>query len=766
MGEDPDALLRRAQDAVNAGHYPEAIKDGTEAVSIFRQSGDLPKVARALTSSGLAHMYSGDYGPALQQFTEARDCSHQAHDLDYEITSLNNIGTVRYFQGRYADAMDRYREAMTNVETAPREKWYSSRRQLTMANTAILYQTLSQNDRALVLYRELLDSPAALPASEQAQLLANVGVLRRRLGDPQKALATYREAQALYQRAGHRDGEIAVLNNIGILQAADLQQWDDAAATFGRALSLAEQIGDHLLALQAHLHRGEAFYRAGKWTASGLDFAAAATASKTLGAHEEEWKADYGLGRIALQGNDLAAGRDLLRKAVTLIEAMRADLRGSSLRSAFLTDKRDVYDLLIENTTSLDETFQLMERSRARTLRDRAGQKKNRTPQEIAIGLPTNTAILEYWIGDSSAAVLYISNRQTGVKRWKFDAAQRDAISSLPAALADPKRGDWAAAARVPSASLLAAVPPLADPRITKLIVVPDGALAQLPFEVLAADGKLLVEKFAISYAPSAALAVTEPSHRPTRWFWQTEMNAFADPAPGNGPDSGVVSARWSRLPGANREVNEIARVLVGRADIFTGSLAAKGPLLATNHAPILHFATHAFSDLENPALSYILLAPPPSGPDRFDYLFLKEVADLPLTGVDLVTLSACQTAAGKSVPGEGMESFSHAFLAADVPSVVTSLWSVSDRTTADFMVRFYRRLSEGVSKAEALRDAKLDFLHSANASHPAYWAAFLLDGDGASSLAYVVAWYWLLIPAAVLLAILATAIRMRARTA
>jgi hypothetical protein len=96
---------------------------------------------------------------------------------------------------------------------------------------------------------------------------------------------------------------------------------------------------------------------------------------------------------------------------------------------------------------------------------------------------------------------------------------------------------------------------------------------------------------------------------------------------------------------------------------------------------------------------------------------------------------------------------------------VVTSLWAVSDRPTAELMVRFYSRLAGGNSLADALRGAKLEFLHSNTAAHPAYWAAFILNGEGRSSLPYVVGRKWLLLPVALILAIL-FGIRKRAGTA
>jgi Uncharacterized protein conserved in bacteria len=159
--------------------------------------------------------------------------------------------------------------------------------------------------------------------------------------------------------------------------------------------------------------------------------------------------------------------------------------------------------------------------------------------------------------------------------------------------------------------------------------------------------------------------------------------------------------------------VNGIARLLRGRSELYFGADARKAELQHGVNAPVLHFATHAFADRNDPARSFILLA-------SSDHLYLPEVNDLVLKEVDLVTLSACETDAGKLVRGEGVQSFSRAFLAAGARSVVTSLWPVGDRATADLMLGFYSRLAEGQFKSDALRLAKLDVLRHPESAHPA----------------------------------------------
>jgi CHAT domain-containing protein len=354
--------------------------------------------------------------------------------------------------------------------------------------------------------------------------------------------------------------------------------------------------------------------------------------------------------------------------------------------------------------------------------------------------------VLEYWLGNTSAAVLWLSATQTGIKRWPITSQDRDRIASLPSVLADPQHHQWRELTQPVASQLLSGIPPLADNTIRHVQIVPDGALARIPFEALPFDeSTLLIERFAVSYSPSARMVPVPHEHRGILWPWQLTFEAFADPSPGAaGQGIQIAASRgWQRLPEAAREVAGISRILGGKADLHIGPDARKDLLDVAVRAPVLHFATHAFADLQNPDLSYILLAP--ASPSRqFDYLFQKEVYALRLYGVKLVTLSACETDVGKLVPGEGVENLSQAFLAVGASSVVTSLWSVGDRPAAELMLRFYSRLSGGDSKEDALRHAKLEFLASPSAAHPAYWAAFILTGSGGSRLPLVIRWTWL----------------------
>jgi CHAT domain-containing protein len=145
----------------------------------------------------------------------------------------------------------------------------------------------------------------------------------------------------------------------------------------------------------------------------------------------------------------------------------------------------------------------------------------------------------------------------------------------------------------------------------------------------------------------------------------------------------------------------------------------------------IVHFATHGLLDSQHPELSGVVLSLVDAlGREQDGFLRLHEIYNLKLNA-DLVVLSACQTALGKEVRGEGLIGLTRGFMYAGTPRVVASLWRVDDRATAELMKRFYQAmLKTGLRPAAALRTARVSMLKEKNWSAPHYWAAFTLQGE------------------------------------
>jgi CHAT domain-containing protein len=173
-----------------------------------------------------------------------------------------------------------------------------------------------------------------------------------------------------------------------------------------------------------------------------------------------------------------------------------------------------------------------------------------------------------------------------------------------------------------------------------------------------------------------------------------------------------------------------VARQFRARAEVYLGSQATEGRARRPGADVLrMHFASHARIDERFPLDSALVLSP---GPGQENGLLQAwEIFDGLRIDADLVTLSACETALGKDMGGEGLLGLTRAFLYAGARSVLASLWRVSDQTTPGLMRRFYRHLARGRPKDEALRAAQVEMIRAGGTgAHPFRWAAFQVFGD------------------------------------
>jgi tetratricopeptide (TPR) repeat protein len=758
--ERADALLGLANLESALGKYPEATGHARAAVTILEAHGDRARASAAWNSAGLASLYGGNYAEAEQALRAALALSTAIDAPPARAEQIGNLGNVQFFLGRYADAAREYDRALAVVDAHAAEPWAARRRRIILANQASLFQRLGRDQQALAVYRTLDSTANELRPREQAQLLVNLGVLYRRLGDPIKALETYDQARALFARDRNVDGELGVLKNRGIVQALDLKALPQAEQTFSEALTAATRVGNQREMLHAQLYRGEAILRQGDKARARADFSQALALATGLHTPEEVWKAGYGLGR---SNPDAQAAVGELTQAIARIEQIRENIRVPSLRRDFLNDKREVYDALLAARLAeapVAELFNILERSHSRGWRERLHLSASVDLASVQRALPDRTLLLDYWQSPIGSAVIAVTRTKAAMHRFEIaPAAIKTLIDGLSA---DPSSG-WesardAASALLPGAAWLDG--------IDHVIVVPDGTVSLVPFELLRVNGQSLVERAAVSYTPTA-VTLLRPIETRQMWAppWRLQLRAFGDPlVPSASFDVGEEVR--GRLSGSADEVRTIAAQLAGRAELHLGADDRKAALLQRSSAPLLHLATHAVADINAMEQSRLLFSPA-AGDAPADYLFLKEAYDLPLEDVELAVLSACDTERGQLVRGEGVQSFSRAFLAAGARSTVTTLWRVADRPTAELMRIFYRHLQRGLPRDEALRQAKLSFAQSGGAlAHPHYWAAFVLTGEALQPIQRAVPWSWipLSIGGVLLAAAAAVAMLRRAR--
>lgn len=240
------------------------------------------------------------------------------------------------------------------------------------------------------------------------------------------------------------------------------------------------------------------------------------------------------------------------------------------------------------------------------------------------------------------------------------------------------------------------------------LIIVPNKLLHYLPFHALLVDGQHLIERYEVSYLPSA-----------------TVLRSCLSKEKGHGD---AVVMGWDAggaLPFAEREARTVARHLGVKSQL--GNYASAQSLRDSKDARVIHLATHAVFRPDNPLFSGLAF---PDG-----WLSTLDIFHLDIRA-SLVTLSACETGRTVHSAGDELNGLMRAFFAAGASSLIHSLWSVHDRSTQMIMGEIYREIQQGARKAQAIQSAQTNWLQdhqklsTSPLSHPYYWAPFLLVGD------------------------------------
>lgn len=281
---------------------------------------------------------------------------------------------------------------------------------------------------------------------------------------------------------------------------------------------------------------------------------------------------------------------------------------------------------------------------------------------------------------------------------------------------------------------------------INHLIILPDRELAHLPFETFLVekpkkdqgytDLHYLLNDYKISYNYSASL-----------WKENRETNRnknngqlFAMAANYTGQVDSLRSSlrlltynrlrqQLQALPAAREEVEQLSKSFNGFFG-FDNNASEKIFKEKVGEYAIIHLAMHGLLDEKHPILSSLAFTEDGDSVEN-NFLQAYEISKMELNA-DLVVLSACETGFGKFEVGNGTASLARAFMYAGVPSLVVSLWQVNDASTSAIMQSFYQNLAKGMSKDEALGNAKLEYLKKTEglAAHPAFWSPFILMGN------------------------------------
>jgi CHAT domain-containing protein/Tfp pilus assembly protein PilF len=774
----------------NLAYAYKQVSENQQAIKLYKQTLELARSTslrnlEALAQNGLADISStlGDFETSLRLYRAALALNRATKDRDKEARAQNNIGTVYTYLGRLAEAQRSFRQALALA----REIGDQETQTQVLLNQSSLALRLGQPAQALKLAQQ------ALPLAQgyrdrEADSHFGLGLAYRDLGDRPTARRELEAALTLDHQRGYLPAEadtrlaLARLErDAGDLPAA-LAQIDEALKNVE---SLRTRVVDQELRTSFSAARQD-YYELQIETLMDLHaqkptegFAAAALKAS------EGARARTLLEVLRESEGNLREGADpkLIERERRLREEV--DQREWLREKLLATEKPDLAKLT-EAEQRVDKALDEYREVQA-ALRESSPRYAALTqPQPLGLAeiqaqlLDGEAFLLEYSLGAERSFLWVVGPRsmdsfplpgrkaiEKAARRYYGLLTVRNARKPeepLPQFKARIATSDAEAekAGRAlyrlilePAAKLLGKRP---------LLVVADGALQYIPFAALPlpASGEPLGTQHEIVSLPSATALAALRNELRERAPAPRELAIFADPvynedvrlrllkppigqpkrapqlplrgaAEGTERDTLDVSG-LHRLPASEKEANAIA-ALVSPAETFRamGFDASKSKVIGSHLKQFrkLHFATHGVLDTVHPEISGLVLSLYNQQGEKQDgVLRLNDIYNLQV-GADLVVLSACRTALGKEVRGEGLIGLTRGFMYAGAARVLATLWSIEDQPTADLMAGFYRgMLRQGLSPAAALRKAQLRMRSNPERKSPYYWAGFSLQGE------------------------------------
>jgi CHAT domain-containing protein/Tfp pilus assembly protein PilF len=753
------------------GKLDEGLECYRRSLTILeRISPDSLDVASVLTNLAVVYDDRGD----LQQ---GDDCRARALAIQERLApnspdvavTLNNMAGSRFYRAEFAKAVELYEKSLKVRERLMPE---SPETADCYDNLGSCYQAMDDVDRGLQFHlRSLALREKLAPGSlDVACSLDNIGSAYHTKHDNDRAEEYHGRALEIYRRLAPDSPDCAdCLAELGLVawskgqEQTAVERCEEAVRILeggGRLKATGREARGRFLAQHNYIYH----YLIETLLSAKRVERAADVAEQQRARGFLDSLAERSLEGLSTQP-DLAARRAALD---TRRDDLYAELRGVAGKPA---EPKRAEEIVAEMARLRLDQDSLAREIRAADPRYAAVEyPQPLTVGELARELEPGTLVLSYVVAPGLSR-LFAFGPGAEVREWDIAIEEKALASRIAAYLADiAARRDTDKQAE-DLGKLLLAPAREALARATRVLILPDGPLWGLPFQALVVEGAgVLGDRLPIHYAPSATVFVE------SRRFRQQvkpgeRLLAMADPdfsILSEGDERGqympIRAAAFSairkaknqrglelrRLPYTGIEAECIGQTFSDKADLLLGLRASEANF--RRDAPgrsVLHLATHGLIDPASPLDSAVCLSiPREPKPDDDGFLKAGEIFGLNLQGCDLVTLSACETAKGEALSGEGVIGLTRAFLYAGAASVLCTQWKVADESTAALMLRFYAHYQGGDRKDVALQEAMREIRTGKLADgsplqlpedigpwkpqwkHPYFWAPFVLVGE------------------------------------
>ncbi|KAB0240417.1 tetratricopeptide repeat protein [Microcystis aeruginosa EAWAG127a] len=737
------------------GEKQKALDYYQQALPIMRAVGNRTGEAVTLSNIGVVYSALGEKQKALDYYQQALPLRRAVGDRAGEATTLSNIGAVYSALGEKQKALDYYQQALPIMRAVGNRTGEA----VTLSNIGVVYGDLGEKNKALDYYQQALPLLQAVgDRSGEAGLLNNIGVVYGDLGEKQKALDYFQQALPLRRAVGDRAGEASTLNNIGAVYSA-LGEKQKALDYYQQALPLSRAVGDRSGESDILSNIGFVYRDQGKpevaidslEKSANLILELRRGVSRSLRATflESEQGTSIALVDLLIRQNSPQKAFEWANLSTTFdlvdyerLAGTEGQVKNPVANQAYQEWKAQARQLEArrqELQTNFSDTLSRQVRQQEAALREQAEILVEKYPEladlleitptdlaQLQANLPANTTLLQPVLLTGTDNVehtvaLFILTRTT--LKVQQVPVPKD-LNQLLQRYASQLESDLEIVDRALSSQLYDLLIRPIEGQIAPnqtLAIIATGALQRIPFETLYDNQTqhYLLQKYPIHYL--TRLSKVQP--QPTPKVNNPSVLVFANPRP-----------TQVELIGTEAQADFLQKTYAN-SQIYKHQQATLDTFLSQSpRFPILHLGTHGCFRPEGcPSLGMkantLLFA------NKREYE-LKDAVKLGLQNTELITIGACETA--REVDGVGLAGLAYVWERAGAKTTLASLWNATDFVqysqqnspelpTAAILNQFYTNLQQGMTKAEALRQAKLAHIDL----HPFFWAAFILIGDG-----------------------------------
>jgi len=758
----------------NLGNLYGNTGDFQRSLDFYRQAEALNKSLQQRSGQGIqlnnmAWVYGtiGDNEKAIEFYNRALEIFAAEDDQFRMGYVLSNLATNYIELGDYQKALDLNLRALPVHRAVNNEESAA----VTLRQIAKTYARLNEKQKALDYYNQAIEKLRLFPR-QLSMAFRDLGALYSKSGEHENAIKNFNEALRVSRSLGDPLGEAEALAGVAKVER-DRGRLNEAKSLAENALASVESLR---LNLKSQQLRTAFFASARKHHELYINV--------LMSLHAQNPSAGFDV--LALQASENARARSLLellnesnaqiRKDVdaTLAERQRSVRQAISIKAEqqmrLLSGKyseEDAKRVSRELDALANEYEEIQTKIRQTSPRYAAlTQPVPLTLKEIQSQLlDENTILLEYNLGEDKSFLWAVGQGSLKSfelpKRSEIEAASRRVYDLLTTSNRSSETADNSPQA-IAALSRMLLGPAASELKNKRLLIVAEGVLQYVPFAALAEPdegGAPLIVRHEIVTLPSASVLGVLRQETKERVPAPKGIAVFADPVfesndarfSARTPETNVLGApevglevtrsasesglmNFPRLRFSREEAKQILKFAPRNQSLAALDFAASRDTATSSDLQdyrIVHFATHGIINSRHAELSGIVLSlVDQKGKQQNGFLRLYDVYNMNLKA-DLVVLSACQTALGRDIKGEGLIGLTRAFMYGGATRVVASLWQADDRGTAVFMSRFYEGLlSKGMSAPAALRSAQVSMYQDKRWQNPRYWAAFTIQGE------------------------------------